>query len=86
MIVIDCDNKELQQLKVREIYSESEDFFYYLTLDGNWGSVRKSSVKSIKEIKGVSRYDIWVKKDKRNRYVVGFVLIIYLIYIFFNYY
>lgn len=27
MIVVDCDDKELQQLKVREIYSENEDFY-----------------------------------------------------------
>jgi len=36
------------KLKVREIYDEDENFYYYIDFNQNWGTVRKTEVKSMR--------------------------------------
>jgi hypothetical protein len=73
------DNTEI--ICVRQIYDENEDFLYYLDLQGNWGSIRKSFVNSMKHIKKESMLDEWLLKDKKNRYIFLLILLLFLIII-----
>lgn len=70
-----------QEICVRQIYDENEDFLYYLDLQGNWGSIRKSLVNSMKYVKKESMLNEWIYKDKKNRYIFLSILLLYLIII-----
>jgi hypothetical protein len=72
-------NEESEPIKAREIYDEDNDFFYYLDLNGNWATIRKSLVKTMKYDKVETLFDEWIKKDKRRRYIIALILLIILI-------
>lgn len=51
--------KEAQPLEVREIYSITDDFIFYIDVDGKWGSIRKSDIESMKQVN--SELLTWLK-------------------------
>lgn len=80
-VVLKTNNGNHPNLCVREVYAENDDFLFYLTLEGKWGAIRKSSVQSMAEIKADSRLEGWLKSDKKNRYYLFAALVLYVIFI-----
>ena len=81
-VVLKTNDVNHPNLCVREIYAENDDFLFYLTLEGKWGAIRKSSVQSMDETKADSRLDTWLKNDKKNRYYLLVVFVLYVAFIF----
>jgi hypothetical protein len=42
------ERKEQEPLEVREVYDQDDDFYYYLDFEGDWASIRKGDVKSMR--------------------------------------
>lgn len=78
-VILKTNDSNYPEICVREIFTENDDFLYYITLEGKWGAIRKSSIQSMEEIKADSLFDKWLKKDKNNRYYFIFALITYVI-------
>ncbi|MBP2030395.1 ABC-type multidrug transport system fused ATPase/permease subunit [Methanohalophilus levihalophilus] len=81
-VAIDTIDEESPIIHVREIYSENEDFIFYLTLDGRWGSIKKSQILKMTEVKWNSKLDDWLKSDKKHRYYLMAALLLYLLFVF----
>lgn len=67
---------------VRQIYDENDEFLFYLDLQGNWGSIKKCLVNTMKYTKKESMLDEWIHKEKKNRYIFLLILLSLLFIIF----
>lgn len=80
-VVLKTNDVNNPNLCVREIYAENDIFLYYLTLEGKWGAIRRSSVQSMDETKADSRLDTWLKDGKNNRYYLIAALVVYVAFV-----
>ena len=67
---------------VRHIYDENDEFLFYLDLQGNWGSIKKRLVNTMKYTKKDSMLDEWIHKEKNNKYIFLLILLSLLFIIF----
>ena len=58
------DNAEV--ICVRQIYDENDYFIFYLDLQGNWSSIKKCLVNTMKYTKKDSMLEEWIYKEKKK--------------------